>query len=331
MCENLHSASFTQKLVYSPSKVRYASSHSSISERSTPRLYEQSEDTKNEHYYQPNHANCNVYDEYRRAEAEEGEQDDDTENNPGIRTARSERGLKRLSVKVRDLVYRLKETSYKDVANRLIEELVVDDEYDDYGNKLDRKMSSDRKTKEEKNVRRRVYDALNVLIASGVLKKNANKNVMYEERPENRMKGLKLIIKKKHQNKKRQLLKLLEAKRNAIQEKNIQYQEARSKFNAIQNLISRNKILDNVSKPRFNLMSHIWNGKRPTTRDRSVNDSSKLHFPLIILATPNTNDNKIQLCLSEKKDMLSAAFKKRFSVMGDMDILLKLDFHLHAE
>mgnify|MGYP006279606139 FL=1 len=52
------------------------------------------------------------------------------------------------------------------------------------------------KTKEEKNVRRRVYDALNVLIASGVLKKNSNKNVMYEDRPETRMRGLKLVVNK---------------------------------------------------------------------------------------------------------------------------------------
>ena len=112
--------------------------------------------------------------QYDREEDSESE-NDDIDNNPGIRTARSERGLKRLSVKVRDLVFKLKETSYKDVANRLIEELVINNEYDESGRKLDKKSSSERKTKEEKNVRRRVYDALNVLIASGVLKKNANK------------------------------------------------------------------------------------------------------------------------------------------------------------
>lgn len=92
------------------------------------------------------------------------------------------------------MVYKLKETSYKDVANKLIDELVIDGELDESGRKLDKKTSFEKKTKEEKNVRRRVYDALNVLIASGVLKKNANKNVLYEDKPESRMKGLKLVF-----------------------------------------------------------------------------------------------------------------------------------------
>lgn len=86
-------------------------------------------------------------------------------DNPGIRTARSERGLKKLSVKVMDLVYKLKETSYKAVANNLIEELVNNSDSGEQVNKSERRAHSERKTKEEKNVRRRVYDALNVLIA----------------------------------------------------------------------------------------------------------------------------------------------------------------------
>lgn len=190
-------AQMQHSIIYSPSKLRYESCGSSGSQRSTPHLYEHEEESKHTPYYRHQNSPCNAYDEYRRQEAEEEDMEEETENNPGNRTARSERGLKRLSVKVRDLVFKLKETSYKDVANRLIDELVTDEDYDESGRKLDKKTSNERKTKEEKNVRRRVYDALNVLIASGVLKKNVNKNVMYEEKPESRMKGLKLVIKKK--------------------------------------------------------------------------------------------------------------------------------------
>ena len=68
-------------------------------------------------------------------------------------------------MKVIDLVYKLKETSYKNVANRLIEELVNTNQHDEYGNMMEKRENSERKIKEEKNVRRRVYDALNVLIA----------------------------------------------------------------------------------------------------------------------------------------------------------------------
>jgi len=43
--------------------------------------------------------------------------------------------------------------------------------------------------KDEKNIRRRVYDALNVLIAAGVLKKNDRKEVTH-----NRLDPSKLIL-----------------------------------------------------------------------------------------------------------------------------------------
>ena len=40
-----------------------------------------------------------------------------------------------------------------------------------------------------------MYITLSFLIASKVLMKNSYKNILYEEKQENRMKGLKLIIK----------------------------------------------------------------------------------------------------------------------------------------
>lgn len=101
-------------------------------------MYEEVEDNKSNHYYERAPTRSNLIDRYDEQNDSESDDCDDYENNPGIRTARSERGLKKLSVKVRDLVYKLKETSYKDVANRLIEELVTDDQYDDIGRKLDK-------------------------------------------------------------------------------------------------------------------------------------------------------------------------------------------------
>ena len=235
--------------------------------------------------------------------------DDDIENdleqNPGIRTARSERGLKKLSVKVIDLVFKLKETSYKDVANKLIEELVNKAEYDQFGNKIDVKVNSERKTKEEKNVRRRVYDALNVLIACGVLKKNANKNVMYEERPEARLKGLKFVVnKKQYTNKKKALTKQIAKKKNDIKQKRIQVREAYEKLNSFKNLIDRNKAKEASSRHFDKMIEHEIGGKilEDTTnfnkRHLNVIDEDiveKLHFPLVVLSTPNTSDNQIRL------------------------------------
>jgi hypothetical protein len=86
-------------------------------------------------------------------------------------TSRSTRGLKYLSIKVRDMVIKCGATTYQNVATELINGLK-----DDANLIYDKRSDSD---KDEKNVRRRVYDALNVLIAAGVLKKNEKKEVMH--------------------------------------------------------------------------------------------------------------------------------------------------------
>mgnify|MGYP001343443809 CR=1 FL=1 len=94
---------------------------------------------------------------------------------------------------MKDLVSKRQRTTYKDVANDLIEELKKNNEMkelglEDFSEKEDGEeepsiepKKSAKKGKEvkksqlqkwEKNVRRRVYDALNVLYAAGVLKKD---------------------------------------------------------------------------------------------------------------------------------------------------------------
>ena len=72
-------------------------------------------------------------------------------------TQRSKNGLKVLSWKVKEIVQRLGSSTYQEVADILVKE--TEEEVEGAA-------------KDEKNIRRRVYDALNVLIAVGVLQKN---------------------------------------------------------------------------------------------------------------------------------------------------------------
>mmetsp|Transcript_12916 Transcript_12916/g.1976 ORF Transcript_12916/g.1976 Transcript_12916/m.1976 type:complete len:99 (-) Transcript_12916:277-573(-) len=74
-------------------------------------------------------------------------------------TSRGSRGLKALSIRVRDIVKDKFQTSYKEVADIMIQELDI--------------MSRPDPEKNEKNIRRRVYDALNVLIATGIVAKKS--------------------------------------------------------------------------------------------------------------------------------------------------------------
>lgn len=64
-------------------------------------------------------------------------------------------------------------TTYQNVATRLIKELKEESKMGLHDFEPKRVDSE----KDEKNVRRRVYDALNVLIAAGVLQKNQKKEV----------------------------------------------------------------------------------------------------------------------------------------------------------
>jgi hypothetical protein len=69
--------------------------------------------------------------------------------------ARSSKGLRSVSLRVKEIVRRRGKSSYKDVADVLVKQLNLPSWAD--------------RPKEEKNIRRRVYDALNVLIAADVI------------------------------------------------------------------------------------------------------------------------------------------------------------------
>eukprot|EP01017_Pseudomicrothorax_dubius_P038172 TRINITY_DN5682_c0_g1_i12.p1 TRINITY_DN5682_c0_g1~~TRINITY_DN5682_c0_g1_i12.p1 ORF type:complete len:411 (-),score=92.69 TRINITY_DN5682_c0_g1_i12:10-1242(-) len=94
---------------------------------------------------------------------------------------RSARGLRLLSSKVKEIVQQKKETTYKEVAETLIK---------DFNKKggifFFESVAGGDKNKEEQNIKRRVYDALNVLIAADVLKKRG-KSVLCDERNSNRV------------------------------------------------------------------------------------------------------------------------------------------------
>jgi hypothetical protein len=94
--------------------------------------------------------------------------------------ARCSRGLKVLSVKVRDIVYQKRNTSYKEVAEALINDGSFEINFTGATVLSIYPQNKKKKAREEQNVKRRVYDALNVLIAAEVLKKN-NKMVHFNE------------------------------------------------------------------------------------------------------------------------------------------------------
>lgn len=99
--------------------------------------------------------------------ASETESHDNESEDEELDRRKLSKGLKLLSVVVRDIVIEKKLTTYKEVADIILRETIKDEHLN----------TSDRCeiVKEEQNIKRRVYDALNVLIAAGVLQKEGKK------------------------------------------------------------------------------------------------------------------------------------------------------------
>lgn len=125
-------------------------------------------------------------------------------------TPRSSRGLKRLSRRVKEVVQERATSTYKDVADDLIREL-------DH-------MEIANKEKEAKNIHRRVYDALNVLIAAGVMGKRG-KHVIWR--------GAELCYQPPTESQ--------EMIQHSVHEKRRQLQELVEQYSSLKALIFRNE------------------------------------------------------------------------------------------
>lgn len=136
-------------------------------------------------------------------------------------TPRNCRGLRYLTSKVKNIIYDKGFFSYKEVSDELVKELEITDGLD--------------RSKEEKNILRRVYDALNVLIASEVVIKKGKKYVWQHS-----VSDQNEIIKK--QNKK--IKARIEGKREVLH-------DTVKRLVAINHLLSRNQGKEDKELIRF--------------------------------------------------------------------------------
>ena len=130
------------------------------------------------------------------------------------------KGLKLLSIVVKDIVIVKKWTSYKEVA-----EIILNDSVNIEEAFLPRPKLSNI-TREEQNIKRRVYDALNVLISAGVLLK--------EGKRVKKNKSNKLIILSQLQYK-------INYKKVLLEEKRRRMNEVRSDIATLRLLLQRNR------------------------------------------------------------------------------------------
>ncbi|KAL0849161.1 hypothetical protein ABMA28_013507 [Loxostege sticticalis] len=188
------------------------------------------------------------------------------------------KGLRHFSMKVCEKVRTKGFTSYNEVADELVLEFATGI----HG-------SADSQQYDQKNIRRRVYDALNVLMAMNIISKE-KKEIRWLGLPTNSVQECTSLEKEK------------QTKLEQIQKKTLQLQELILQHISFKSLIERNKDAENK-------------GIKPSP-------SSAIHLPFIVV---NTSDKALIDCsISNDKTEYMFNFNKRFQIHDDIDILKRM-------
>ncbi|KAK3043067.1 hypothetical protein RJ639_002635 [Escallonia herrerae] len=134
---------------------------------------------------------------------------------------KSGRGLRQFSMKVCEKVESKGRTTYNEVADELVAE---------FADPINGVASPDQQQYDEKNIRRRVYDALNVLMAMDIISKD-KKEIQWKGLPRSSMSDIEEL--------KNERLGL----RTRIEKKAAYLQELEEQYVGLQNLIQRNEQL----------------------------------------------------------------------------------------
>jgi hypothetical protein len=213
-------------------------------------------------------------------------------------------GLRHFSLKVCEKVEEKGTTTYNEVADELVKEFMsqrnaaADDSEEDssmVGGSSSKKGSSGKNgTFDEKNIRRRVYDALNVLMAM---------DIIYKEKKEIRWNGLPSNINndvESLQREKIRRLKDIQQKRECLKELLLQHV-------CYSNLVQRNK------------------EQRDQPQDSSTtdgNNNSKIPVPFIVVNTSNTT--VVQCEMGPDRTDVFFNFSKPFEINDDKEILKRM-------
>lgn len=210
-----------------------------------------------------------------RSNAPSDDEDDSSEyNKKKKRTSKSKnKGLRHFSKQVCDKVQEKKKTTYNEVADELVKELTQVSEIN--GKRVD-----------SKNIRRRVYDALNVLMAMNIIEK---------EKKEIRWRGLPTTDVRKEAS---TLEQEIQIRQERIQKKKEYLQELEMQRVLYKNLIERN--------------AHRGH----------VNDEERIFLPFIIIHTKK--ETSIECEMSEDRTEYFFDFSLPFSIHDDNEILKRM-------
>lgn len=189
------------------------------------------------------------------------------------------KGLRHFSMKVCEKVQQKGTTSYNEVADELVQEFSDPEKH----------LSQAEQQYDQKNIRRRVYDALNVLMAMNIISKE-KKEIKWIGLPTNSAQECQQLEAEKTERLAR------------IQQKTAQLQELILQQIAFKNLVQRNKNVEQEKGlPRSN---------------------STIHLPFIIVNT--SKKTVIDCSISNDKFEYLFNFDNRFEIHDDIEVLKRM-------
>jgi len=198
-------------------------------------------------------------------------------------TDKSSKGLRHFSMKVCKKVEEKGRTTYNEVADELVKEFVSSQAS---GDTMDQQY-------DEKNIRRRVYDALNVLMAMDIISKE-KKEIRWIGIPTNAQNDLDVLRSERN------------SRSKTIAKKKEHLNELLSQQVAFTNLVKRNA----QQQQQCSATGHI------------PNENSTISLPFIVISTPS--ETVIQCEMSEDRADVFFNFSAPFEIYDDNAILQKL-------
>ncbi|TYZ60136.1 hypothetical protein PybrP1_005883 [[Pythium] brassicae (nom. inval.)] len=203
------------------------------------------------------------------------------------------KGLRHFSMKVCQKVEEKHTTTYNEVADELVREFVT--------------LRPNDAVYDEKNIRRRVYDALNVLMAMDIISKE-RKEIQWKGLPSNLQHDTEMLIAERNER-----MKSLEQKKQHLQDLLVQQV-------AMKNLLKRNAARKNARDPAAEDGSEA-----PAAASEAASDEGRISLPFIVVNTGK--DTVIQCEMSEDRQDIFFNFSAPFEINDDTEILRRLELH----
>ena len=194
-------------------------------------------------------------------------------------------GLKEISNRVREIIKRVGTTSYKEISDEIVNEI------------------NEKNTKDEKNIRRRIYDSLNVMKSMKLFKKDkATKKIVWNFFNEKTTNQINTLCDGENNEDGGMFDKISKMKQEINTKKN--------KLNILQKQLEcLNTILDRNKK------------------NENYDEGKRIYFPFIIIEFPektHNQENKIKVAMNETKTQAHFAFDSSNKLYGDLDAILKI-------